>query len=129
MRNYIIYFLTSLFLLFVVESKIDVKTLQSDYPGHVSHNLPKKVNRLNQTYDKLSIQQTAGNSGNYSLELTEDDFHLSDTLLTITAFASVFSLIYVFGLKYLKHIKQGYYDPISKAFLIKRYILIRSIRI
>ena len=129
MRNYIVYFLTSLFLLFIVESKLNVKTLQSSYAGNVSHHLPKKANRLNQTYDKLTIQQAADDTGNYSIEFAEDDFQLSDTLLTITVFASVFSLIYFFGLHYLKNIEQGYYDPLSKAFFIKKYILIRSIRI
>lgn len=79
MRNYIVYFLTTLFLLFVVESKINVRTLQNNYT-HTSKNLPKKANRLNQTYEKLSMQQAADDVSNaYSLELAEDNFQLSDT--------------------------------------------------
>ncbi|KMQ62890.1 hypothetical protein ACM39_17385 [Chryseobacterium sp. FH2] len=130
MRNYIVYFLTSLFLLFVVESKINVKTLRNDYSGHTSHNMPKKVNRLNQTYEKLSMQQAPDDSGNaYSLELAEDDFQFSDTFQTIVVFASVFSLIYVFGLRSKKQLKSAVYGFISNFSTVKTFILIRSIRI
>ncbi|SIQ69638.1 hypothetical protein SAMN05880574_12138 [Chryseobacterium sp. RU37D] len=130
MRNYIVYFLTSLFLLFVVESKISVKTLRNDYTSHNSHNLPKRANRLNQTYEKLSIQQSSDDLGNaYSLEFTEDDFHLSDTLQIIVVFASVFSLVYIFGLKSFKKLKPTIHGFLSKFSTVKRFILICSIRI
>lgn len=128
MRNYIVYFLTGLFLLFVVESKINVKTLQST--THTSQNLPKRANRLNQTYEKLSIQQAPDDAGNaYSLELTEDDFQLSDTLQTIVVFASIFTLIYIFGLKSFKKLKPTIHGYLSEFSSVKRFILIRSIRI
>ena len=72
--------MTGLFLLFVVESKIDVRTLKNDYVNHTSQNLPKKANRLNQTTEKLSIRQLIDDAGNAcSLELTEDDIQLSVT--------------------------------------------------
>lgn len=130
MRNYIVYFLTSLFLLFVVESKINVKTLRNDYNNHTSQNLPKRVNRLNQTYEKLSIQQAPDDAGNaYSSELTEDDFQLSDTLQTIVVFASIFTLVYVFGLKSFKKLKPTIHGYLSEFSSVKRFILIRSIRI
>ncbi|WP_027379995.1 hypothetical protein [Chryseobacterium daeguense] len=131
MRNYIVYFLTSLFLLFVVESKINVKTLQNNYSGHAtSHNLPKRANRLNQTYEKLTVRQAPDDAGNtYSLELTEDDFQLSDTLEAIAVFASVFSLVYVFGLKSFKKSKPTIHGYLSEFSTVKRFILIRSIRI
>ncbi|SEW48345.1 hypothetical protein SAMN05421841_3806 [Chryseobacterium wanjuense] len=128
MRNYIVYFLTGLFLLFVVESKINVKTLQST--THTSQNLPKRANRLNQTYEKLSIQQAPDDAGNaYSLELTEDDFQLSDTLQTIVVFASIFTLVYIFGLKSFKKLKPTIHGYLSEFSSVKRFILIRSIRI
>lgn len=128
MRNYIVYFLTALFLLFVVESKINVKTLQST--THTSQNLPKRANRLNQTYEKLSIQQAPDDAGNaYSLELTEDDFQLSDTLQTIVVFASIFTLVYIFGLKSFKKLKPTIHGYLSEFSSVKRFILIRSIRI
>ncbi len=130
MRNYIIYFLTSLFLLFVVESKIDVKTLRNDYTTNNSHNLPKRANRLNQTYEKLSMQQSPDDAGNaYSLELAEDDFQLSDTLQSIVFFASIFTLVYIFGLKSFKSLKPTIHGFLSEFDSVKRFILIRSIRI
>ncbi|WP_375182045.1 hypothetical protein [Chryseobacterium sp.] len=130
MRNYIVYFLTTLFLLFVVESKINVKTLRNDYTSHTSQNLPKKANRLNQTYEKLSIQQNPDDIGNaYSLELTEDDFQLSDTFQTMVVFASIFTLVYIFGLKSFKKLKSAVHGCLSEYASVKKFILIRSIRI
>ena len=130
MKNYIIYFLTSLFLLFIVESKINVKTLRNDYNSHTSQNLPKRSNRLNQTYEKLSIQQAPDDAvNNYSLELNEDDFQFSDTFQVIAVFASVFSLTYIFGLNGFKKLKPTIHGFLSEFSSVKRFILIRSIRI
>ncbi|NML59077.1 hypothetical protein [Chryseobacterium cheonjiense] len=129
MRNYIVYFLTTLFLLFVVESKINVRTLRNDYT-RTSENLPKKANRLNQTYEKLSMQQTSDDVSNaYSLELAEDNFQLSDTFQTMVVFASVFTLVYIFGLKSFKKLKPTIHGYLSEFSTIKKFILIRSIRI
>lgn len=129
MRNYIVYFLTTLFLLFVVESKINVRTLQNNYT-HTSKNLPKKANRLNQTYEKLSMQQAADDVSNaYSLELAENNFQLSDTFQAMVAFASVFTLVFIFGLKSFKKLKPSIHGYLSEFSSVKRFILIRSIRI
>lgn len=128
MRNFIVYFLTGLFLLFVVESRIDVKTLRNDYTGHASHHMPKKANRLNQTFEKLSVQQMGDNVDSSTFELTENDFQLSDIMPAIIAFVSVFSLIYIFGLKSYKRLKPDIHGFVF-GFAAKRFILIRSIRI
>ncbi|MGU3373486.1 hypothetical protein [Chryseobacterium sp. M5A1_1a] len=128
MRNFIVYLLTGLFLLFVVESRLNVKTLRNDYSGHVSHHMPKRANRLNQTYEKLSVQQMADNVENSTLELTENDFQLSDVWQAIVVFAGIFSLVYILGLKNKKR-----FNPDIHGFIFglatKRFILIRSIRI
>ncbi|ROS06562.1 hypothetical protein EDF65_5104 [Chryseobacterium nakagawai] len=128
MRNFIVYFLTGLFLLFVVESRLNVKTLRNDYSGHVSHHLPKRANRLNQTYEKLSVQQMADTLDNSTLELAENDFQLSDVFQAIVIFAGVFSLIYIFGLKNNKQFKPDIHGFIW-GLTTKKFILIRSIRI
>ena len=129
MRNYIVYFLTLLFLLFVLESKMNFRTLQNNYT-HISQNLPKKANRLNQTYEKLSMQQATDDVSNtYTLELAEDDFQLSDTFQAMVAFASVFTLVYIFGLKSFKKLKSAIHSCISEYSSVKKFILIRSIRI
>lgn len=128
MRNFIVYLLTGLFLLFVVESRLNVKTLRNDYSGHVSHHMPKRANRLNQTYEKLSVQQMADTIDSSTLELTENDFQFSDVWQAIVVFAGVFSLVYIFGLKNNKRFR-----PDIEGFIFglatKRFILIRSIRI
>ncbi|KPE50164.1 hypothetical protein [Chryseobacterium indologenes] len=129
MRNFIIYFLTGLFLLFVVESRLNVKTLRNDYSGHVSHHMPKRANRLNQTYEKLTIQQMADHIDNSTLELYEDDFHLSDTFQAIVVLAGVFNLVYIFGLRSFKSKKPDIHGFLSLFSHVKRFILIRSIRI
>ena len=129
MRNVLVYFLTGLFLLFVVESRLDVKTLRNDYSGHVSHHLPKKANRLNQTFEKLSVQQMADNIDNSTLELAEDSFQMSDTIQMIAVFAGVFSLVYIFGLRSSKSRKPDINGFLSLYSNVKTFILIRSIRI
>ncbi|SHM02813.1 hypothetical protein SAMN05444407_108225 [Chryseobacterium contaminans] len=128
MRNFIVYFLTGLFLLFVVESRLNVKTLRNDYSGHVSHHLPKRANKLNQTFEKLSIQQMADTIDNSTLELAENDFQLSDIIQAIVVFAGVFSLVYIFGLKSNKQFKAAIHGFIW-GLTAKKFILIRSIRI
>lgn len=128
MRNFIVYFLTGLFLLFVMESRLNVKTLRNDYSGHVSHHMPKRANRLNQTYEKLSVQQMADNIDNSTLELAENDFQFSDVFQVIAVFASVFSLVYIFGLKSYKRFRQDLHGFVL-GLATKRFILIRSIRI
>ncbi|WP_292009263.1 hypothetical protein [Chryseobacterium sp.] len=129
MRNYIVYFLTSLFLFFIVESRIHVNVLHSNSTQHTSH-LPQKANRLNQTFEKLSIQQIVDNTGeNSSLELSEDDFQLSDILQTIVVFASVFTLTYILGLLKYKRLKPVILGFLSDFSTVKKFILIRSIRI
>ncbi|MGL6127651.1 hypothetical protein BBI01_19630 [Chryseobacterium artocarpi] len=128
MRNFIVYFLTGLFLLFVVESRLNVKTLRNDYSGHVSHHMPKRANRLNQTYEKLSVQQMADNIDNSTLELAENDFQFSDVFQVIAVFASVFGLVYIFGLKSYKKFRQDLHGFVL-GLATKRFILIRSIRI
>lgn len=129
MRNYIIYFLTSLFLLFVVESKLNVKTLRSDFTGKIAHNLPQKTSSFNHTSGKITVQQSSDTSDDFSLELTEDDFQLSDTFQTIAVFASVFGLIYDFSISLKKRLVPSIHNFLVHSASIKKFILIRSIRI
>ncbi|UFH31343.1 hypothetical protein LNP04_15420 [Chryseobacterium sp. C-71] len=129
MRNYIVYFLTSLFLLFVVESKLNVKTLRSDFSGHISHNYPNKAEQSNLSAAKFSVQQITDTADNFTLELTEDDFQLSDTVQAIIFFASVFGLIYSFGLLFKKRFKPSISEFLQHVHSVKTFILIRSIRI
>lgn len=129
MKNAIIYFLTGLFLLFVVESRLNTNTLRNDYVSHTSKNLPKRINRLNQTLEKISVQQQIDNVDSASFEIDEANFQISDAAKTILVFASVFGLIYLFGLNYRKRFKPNFSDFITDILSVKRFIFIRSIRI
>lgn len=129
MKSAIIYFFTALFLFFVVESRINVNTLRNDYTNHTSQNLPKRANRLNQTLEKFSVQQYIDNLDNLSFELDEADFQISEATKAIVVFASVFGLIYFFGLKYRKRFKPNIEFYIAGIFSVKKFIFIRSIRI
>ena len=129
MKNAIIYFLTALFLFFIVESRLNTNTLRNDYVSHTSQNLPKRINRLNQTLEKISVQQQIDNVDSASFELDEADFQISDAAKTILVFASVFGLIYLFGLNYRKRFKPHVSDFITDILSVKRFIFIRSIRI
>ncbi|MCT4121954.1 hypothetical protein [Elizabethkingia anophelis] len=130
MRNFLVFLLTGLFLLFVVESKLHVRTFQNCKLAHSHHHLPKKANHLNQTYEKFSIQQSSDDSGNNSpLELSENDFQFSADFQTIIILASVFSFVCLLGL--LGHERRNLtaYNFVVNLSTIKKFILIRSIRI
>jgi hypothetical protein len=129
MRNYIVYFLTTLFLLFVVESKLNVKTLYNDFSGHISHNYPEKANQSNHSAQKFSVQQSADGADNFSFDVAEDDFQLADNLQTVMTFACVFGLIYSFGLLFKKRFKPSISSFLEHFNFVKAFILIRSIRI
>ncbi|MCU7618927.1 hypothetical protein NZ698_17250 [Chryseobacterium sp. PBS4-4] len=129
MRNYIVYFLTTLFLLFVVESKLNVKTLYNDFSGHISHNYPEKTNQSNHSAQKFSVQQSADGADNFSFDVAEDDFQLADNLQTVMTFACVFGLIYSFGLLFKKRFKPSISSFLQHFNFVKTFILIRSIRI
>ncbi|MFL9835508.1 hypothetical protein [Chryseobacterium terrae] len=128
MRNYIVYFLTSLFLLFMVESKLNVKTFRSDFSGHISHNYPNKLSHT-KLPAKFSVNQISDTTDSVSIELAEEDFQLSDTTQAIIVFASVFGLIYSFGLLFKKRVKASISDLLQHCSSVKTFILIRSIRI
>lgn len=91
--------------------------------------MPKRANRLNQTYEKLSVQQKMDDVGNYSLEFDENDFQLSDTVQAFVVFASVFGLLLIFGLQFRERLKHTLDSFLSDPLSVKKYILIRSIRI
>lgn len=113
----------------MVESKLNVKTVRNDFSGHISHNYPNKINQTNQTPAKFSVQQTADTADGFSIELAEDDFQFSDTVQAMIVFASVFGLIFSFGLLFKKRFKPSISDFLQHCNSVKTFILIRSIRI
>lgn len=130
MRNFLVFLLTGLFLLFVVESRLHVRTFQNCKLAHSHHHLPKKANHLNQTYEKFSIQQSSDDTGNNSpFELSENDFQFSADFQTVIVLASVFSFACLLGLLRYERRNLSAYNFVVNFSTIKKFILIRSIRI
>lgn len=130
MRNFLVFLLTGLFLLFVVESRLHVRTFQNCKLAHSHHHLPKKANHLNQTYEKFSIQQSSDDTGNNSpFELSENDFQFSADFQTVIVLANVFSFACLLGLLRYERRNLTAYNFVVNFSTIKKFILIRSIRI
>ncbi len=129
MRNLVLYFLTVIFFLFMAEKGINVKSFPNDNLGHVSHSILKKVNFENQNSKNTFSQALDDDSVDLSLELFEDDFHLSDSFTSILFFTCVFGLIAAFAFTYKdknKLIRLGY---IPNKLSERKFIFLRTIRI
>lgn len=125
MRNGIIYLLMCIFLLFTVENKQSLD-FQPDFGSqNISFQLfsfAKKHHR-NHSLEKTSLQQISD-----SLDSPEEfDLGLSNTFNTI-AVLTVFGLGFILHL-YFKSAKQKFHQPETIIYSVKRFILLRSIRI
>lgn len=87
----------------------------------------KKANKLNQTFEKLSVKQKT-DTEDYSLELLESSFQLSDAQ-TVAVLAVVFTFAYFLGLLRFKELRHSLHRFNLCTYTVKRFILIRSIRI
>lgn len=125
MRNGIIYLLMCIFLLFTVENKQSLD-FQPDFGSqNISFQLFSfaKKHHLNHSLEKASLQQI-----NDSLDSPEEfDLGLSNAFSAIAVLA-VFGLGYLLHL-YFKRTKQKFHEPETIIYSIKRFILLRSIRI
>lgn len=125
MRNGIIYLLMCIFLLFTVENKQSLD-FQPDFGGqNISFQLFTfaKKHHLNHSLEKASLQQI-----NDSLDSPEEfDLGLSNAFSAIAVLA-VFGLGYLLHL-YFKRTKQKFHEPETIIYSIRRFILLRSIRI
>lgn len=125
MKKGIIYLLMSIFLLFTVENK-QTLDFQQDFGSHnISFQLfsfAKKHHR-NHSLEKTSLQQI-----NDSLDSPEEfDLGLSNAVNALAVLA-------VFGFGYLLHLyfrrtKKKFHAPETIIYPVKRFILLRSIRI
>lgn len=129
MRNFILYFFTGLFLFFVIESKLSAVNLKNNDSSLVSHHLPKKSNRSNLLFEKISLQQMDDDAGNYSIELEEDDFRLSENALSIIIFAGISGIFCFTAFKYQRQQPLRLFQNLSGIFNVKKYLLICTIRI
>lgn len=125
MRNGIIYLMMCIFLLFTVENKQSLD-FQPDFGSqNISFQLFSfaKKHHLNHSLEKASLQQI-----NDSLDSPEEfDLGLSNAFSAI-AVLTVFGFGYLLHL-YFKRTKQKFHEPETIIYSIKRFILLRSIRI
>lgn len=124
MKNFIIYILTGFFLFFVAGS-----TIVSNNDIINSHQVVNHTTKSHENSQKSSITQIVDSTSRSNLELAEYNFQMSDTLEGILFFASVFGLILAFGLLFKKRLKSIICDLVSNIHSVKKFILIRSIRI
>jgi len=125
MQKYITYFFVGLFLLFVAGSRV----LSSNHLMQISH-YTHMINCLNQTYEKSFAKQTTDNDEIYSSDPSDNDLQLFDNILRIiTTFAGIFGSVYFLDLLHYRHLKLAVSGFISHFSNVKRFILIRSIRI
>lgn len=117
----------SIFLLFTVENKQSLD-FQPDFGNqNISSQLFSfaKKHHIDKSLEKASFHQA-----NDSLDSPEEsnlDLSLSNSLNAVAVFA-------VFGLGYLLHIyfrrkKQSFHEPETIIYSVKKFILLRSIRI
>ena len=127
MKKGIIYLLMCIFLLFTAANKQSLD-FQPDFGSqNIASQLFSfaKKHHINKSLEKASFQQA-----NDSLDSPEEsnlDLNLSNSLNAIAVLA-------VFGLGYLLHVyfkrkKQIFHEPETIIYSVKRFILLRSIRI
>jgi hypothetical protein len=127
MKNFFIYLVSSLFLIFVVESKTGFDVLHNSEFHTTPQNSLKKTSNSDKIFQN-GLSKKLDNIGNISLDF-DDDFQISENLQNIIFISLGISLIYGLSLLFPKRQKLRIYNDHILAFSVKKYILIRSIRI
>lgn len=125
MKKGIIYLLMSIFLLFIAENKQSLDLQQDLASQNFSFQLFSfaKKHHLNKSLEKISFQQI-----NDSLDSPEEiDLGLSSAINAIAVLA-VFGFGCFLNL-YFKRSTQKFHEPATIIYPVKRFILLRSIRI
>jgi len=125
MKNAIVYILMFIFLLFTAENKQTLDFQQDFGTQNVSLHLLSfaKKHHLNHTLEKTALQQI-----NDSLDSPEEiNLNFSDAL-NVVAIAATFGFGYLLHL-YFRGRTQTFHEPKLIPSSVKRFILLRSIRI
>lgn len=129
MRNLILYFLTSIFVLFMVVNKLNVQSFPNDNLGHVSHGILKKANIQKQSSNQSISSVISDGDKGVNLEIEEDDFNISDTLESILFFSCVFGLICIFRLS-IDRLKVNFkHSHLAHLLSARKFIVLRTLRI
>ncbi len=126
MKRGIIYILAGLFLLFSVKSKSNfMQTLETGFVKHVDHVHTPKKGSLPNLEKSATPQETDGE--NFSIETADEDFSsLGD--LHFLFYAGIVGFVFLFS--HLYQLKDNApFNSESHFYLLKRFILIRDLRI
>ncbi len=125
MKNAIVYILMFVFLLFTAENKQTLDFQQDFGNQNIASQIlsvAKKYHK-NHSLDKTSLQQI-----NDSLDAPEEsNFNLSNAYQFV-AIVTSFGFAYLFHL-FFKRVNQHFHEQKAILFSVKRFILLRSIRI
>ena len=125
MKKSIIYLLMGIFLLFVAEKNQSIDFQQDVATQNISFHFLSfaKKHHLNHSLEKASFQQISD-----SLDSPEEmDISFANSLDAIAVLA-VLGLGYLFH-AFFKRTKQKFHEPETIIYSVKRFILLRSIRI
>lgn len=111
----------------MVENKSSMKDFQN-FSFDTTFQQFSSVSNNHHAISKINISQANDVVDNSSLELTEYDFQLSDTLQSIVFFSCIFGLLYAFSFRN-ESSSPNRFGEILENLSVKKFILIRSIRI
>lgn len=94
-----------------------------------SSQIVHSFSKIQQNIQKSFLTQIVDIESTSNLEFAEYDFQMSDAVDGIMIITSIFGFIYAFGLLFKKRLKVLINATISDFYVIKKFILICSIRI
>ena len=127
MKNGILYLLMSIFLLFVVENRNYTDLQQNTGSDFYSVHHFSKKHHQNQMLEKSNTSHSQ-DSGNVTVE-TDDELLPSASAVAFACAAVIFSFTFVLALLYRKRARLIPYSFVDGYPSVKKFILIRSIRI
>lgn len=127
MKNFLTYLLTALLLVFVVGSKVYTPAQENLTTISAPHQLPKKVNHLNKTMVKTDHQQN--DAPNFFVESEDVDFSAADQLANLSFAIGIVSGLFLLIQFFEKKRTLAFQSAPRGIPHVKRFILIRSIRI
>lgn len=130
MRNLSIYILTSIFLLLSIGSRYFVNYIYQDHFSQTTHHFQGKPAGLKFNHHKLTSEKVLNDVGDLeSIIVSEDDMRFTENLQNLVVFATVFGFFILLGLHFKKRVSEEVLSEILLSSSIKKFILLRSIRI
>lgn len=127
MKNFLTYLLTALLLVFIVGSKVYTPAQGNLTAISAPQQLPKKVHHLNKSMVKTDHQQN--DAPNFFVESEDVDFSAADQLANLSFAIGIVSGLFLLIQFFEKKKNLAFQSAPRGIPHVKRFILIRSIRI